>query len=106
VSRSKENKPTAVTILGEEYMVACAPDEEEDLVASAQYLHQKMREIRTSGRIISNEHVAVMAALNITHEMLQARAEKESVSGDVAPRLRVMREKVEAALNDSNQLEL
>ncbi|OOZ57180.1 hypothetical protein BOW46_00115 [Solemya velum gill symbiont] len=87
-------------------MVACAPDEEEELQASAQYLHQKMREIRTSGRIISNEHVAVMAALNITHEMLQAQAEKESVAGDITPRLRSVREKVEAALNESNQLEL
>ncbi|OOY36381.1 hypothetical protein BOV90_01740 [Solemya velum gill symbiont] len=87
-------------------MVACAPDEEEELQASAQYLHQKMREIRTSGRIISNEHVAVMAALNITHEMLQAQAEKESVADDITPRLRSVREKVEAALNESNQLEL
>ncbi|OOZ39713.1 hypothetical protein BOW52_06920 [Solemya elarraichensis gill symbiont] len=86
-------------------MVACVPDEEEELMASAQYLHQKMREIRTSGRIISNEHVAVMAALNITHEMLQAGAEQEE-SGDLTPRLRSVREKVEAALNESNQLEL
>lgn len=102
---SKE-KPISVTILSEEYMVACDPGEEENLVAAARHLNEKMKEIRASGRVLSSERIAVMAALNLTHEMLQLGEKAEQQQTKLASKLRSMREKVEASLNDSNQLEL
>ncbi|MDD1649533.1 MAG: cell division protein ZapA [Methylococcaceae bacterium] len=65
--------PIKVQILGKEYPVSCPADEQHELLLAARYLDEKMREIRDIGRIIGTERIAVMAALNIAHELLQLR---------------------------------
>lgn len=65
--------PVKVQILGKEYPVSCAADEQHALLLAARYLDDKTREIRDGGRIIGTERIAVMAALNIAHELLQLR---------------------------------
>ncbi len=59
-----------VKILEKEYLVACPHDARHELEDAAHYLDSKMREIRASGKIFGTERIAVMAALNITHQML------------------------------------
>lgn len=66
-----EKETVAVTILDKEYLVASPEEEKRELEQSARYLDEKMREIRASGRVFGTERIAVMAALNITHELLQ-----------------------------------
>jgi cell division protein ZapA len=61
-----------VSILGREYRVACKESERGELMQAVQYLDRRMREIRDSGKIAGTERIAVMAALNITHELLAA----------------------------------
>lgn len=65
--------PVKVTILDREYFVACPDAERANLLESAAYLNEQMREIRDSGKIVGIDRIAVMAALNIAHEMLEAR---------------------------------
>src|SRR5690606_287292 len=65
--------PVKVTILDREYFVACPDNERANLLESAAYLNEQMREIRDSGKIVGIDRIAVMAALNIAHEMLEAR---------------------------------
>lgn len=65
--------PVKVHILGKEYPVSCAADEQHELLIASRYLDEKMRQIRDGGRIIGTERIAVMAALNIAHELLQIR---------------------------------
>ena len=60
----------SVDILDKEYQVACPPDEEAALTQAARYLDQHMRDIRSTGKVIGLERVAIMAALNISHELL------------------------------------
>jgi len=60
----------SIHILDKEYLVACPEDERQDLLASADYLDKKMREIRDSGKVVGQDRLAVMAALNIAHELL------------------------------------
>ncbi len=62
-----------VTILDRQYRVACPDDERENLMASVAYLDQKMREIKEGGKISGTDRIAVMAALNIAHELLSAK---------------------------------
>jgi cell division protein ZapA len=62
-----------VTILDRQYRVACPDDERESLMASVAYLDQKMRDIKETGKIAGADRIAVMAALNITHELLSAK---------------------------------
>ncbi len=59
-----------ISILGRSYKVACARDEESALIAAADYLDEKMREIRDSGKVIGAERIAIMAGLNLAHDLL------------------------------------
>ena len=63
-----------VSILGREYRVACKESERDELMQAVQYLDRRMREIRDGGKIAGTERIAVMAALNITHELLGAKS--------------------------------
>jgi len=52
------------------------------------------------------DRIAVMAALNITNELLTAKGHDESLESGVTEKLRAMRERVESALATGQQLEL
>ena len=69
-----KNEGISVAVLGKELTVACPPEERDSLIAAARYLDGKMREISDSGKVIGAERCALMAGLNISHELLQARA--------------------------------
>jgi cell division protein ZapA len=63
-----------VSILGREYRVACRESERDELMQAVQFVDRRMREIRDSGKITGTERIAVMAGLNIAHELLRARS--------------------------------
>lgn len=94
-----------VKILDKEYQVACPEEQEAELVVSAKYLDKQMRGIRDSGKVIGLERIAVMAALNISYELLQASDQAESgpPAGDSVKRLH---NKIDDALHDMRQLEI
>ena len=66
-------KSLDVNIMGRSYKVTCPDEEREALLQAVAYLDQKMGEIKSGGRVASVERIAVMAALNIAHELLEAR---------------------------------
>jgi cell division protein ZapA len=70
---SAKPKTLDVTIMGRAYKVACPENEREALLAAVGYLDRKMTEIKNTGKVGSAERIAVMAALNIAHELLTAR---------------------------------
>ena len=70
---NQKSKTLDVTIMGRTYKVACSEDEREALISAVAYLDRKMTEIKSAGRVASAERIAVMAALNITHELLSSR---------------------------------
>ena len=93
-----EATPVAVNILDREFLIGCTAEERAGLIAAAGYLDGKMREVRGSSRTQGVDRIAVMAALNIAHELLQARQNNESDSGALAQHLQAMRTKLDAAL--------
>lgn len=104
-----ESVPVCVTILGKEYRIACPPEEKEGLIQSAALVDEKMRELRNRGRTLGVENVAVMAALNIAHEMLVKREEEEAdlvFEPTVNDRLKQLNHKIELAMADVRQMEL
>ena len=96
----------SVRILEKEYQVACLPEERAELLDSAEYLNGKMREIRDAGSIVGLDRIAVMAALNLAHELLKVRGRGDAVDGDVSQKIRQLRERVEGALTRGQQLDL
>ena len=95
-----------VKILEKEYQISCKADERAALLDSAELLDLKMRQIRESGKVTGLDRIAVMAALNMANELLQARGHGESLETDAAVRIQAMRERVESALQHGQQLEL
>lgn len=65
--------PIGVRILDREYLVACPPEERDGLQSAAHLLDSRMREIRSSNRMAGIDRIAVLAALNLAHELLQQR---------------------------------
>lgn len=74
---SRKTDPLTVTvrIMGHEYTVACPPDEHDALVASADYLNERMTAIRRRGKALGAERIAVMTALNIARELLALKGD-------------------------------
>ncbi len=71
-------RTVTVNILDKEYQVTCPEEQEAELIVSASYLDKQMRSIRETGKVIGLERIAVMAALNISHELLQASEQADA----------------------------
>ena len=68
----------AVKILDRTYNIKCPPDEAQALQESARHLDEQMRQIRQSGNITSTDRVAIVTALNISHELMQLKNQKDN----------------------------
>jgi len=91
-----------VSIMGREYRVACPPDQEPSLLEAVAYLDHKMREIRDQGKVVGLERIAVMAALNITHELLTNKGSGTFDIEDFKRRIDSMQADIDGALNDQD----
>jgi len=67
------SKAVDVAIMGREFRVTCPDEEREELLQAVTYLDKKMCEIRDNGKVVGSERIAIMAALNIAHELLATR---------------------------------
>ena len=95
-----------IRILEKEYNVACPAEEKAALLASAELLNNKMREIRDSGKVVGLDRVAVMAALNLANDLIRAQGQDEELKNIVGLRIRAMREHLDSALGPAKQLTL
>jgi cell division protein ZapA len=92
-----------VRILDKEYQVACPADEVDELTASARHLDKQMRTIRESGKVLGLDRMAVMAALNIAHDLLRTQgthAVSKRASDEADRRIAALAERVSAALGE------
>jgi len=101
-----EHARVSVRILEKEYQITCPVAERSDLLDSAEFLNSRMREIRDSGKVVGLDRIAVIAALNMANELLRLRKSDSNLESDVGGRLRILRERVESALEKGQQLEL
>lgn len=97
------SNPVAVRILDREYLIACTPEERAGLVAAAAYLDAKLRELRESHRGGTLDRIAVLAGLNIAHELLEARQTRSTTDSNLAQHLQVLKMKLDAGLPSSLQ---
>ena len=96
----------SVHIMEKEYLIACPYDERSALLDAAEFLNARMREIRDTGKVVGLDRIAVMAALNLAHEILKGKDRESRLDNGVGQRVRALRERVEGALGKSQQLEL
>lgn len=92
-----------VNIMGREFKVACSDDERQGLITAVNFLDKKMREIRDTGKVVGVERIAIMAALNLAHELLTTRSGGFDI-GDFKRRIVSMQEQIDEAVAEQNNL--
>ena len=97
------SEPVAISILDREVLIACTPEEKANLLEAARYLDAKMRDMRSSARSATLDRIAILAALNISHELLDVRRRESTDAAQLAEKLQALNAKLERAFPASLQ---
>ena len=100
---SADSKGLQINVMGREFRVACPENEHKDLLEAVDYLNRKMDEIRDSGKVIGVERIAIMAALNIAHELLTTKVGGFDMAA-LKRRMQSMETTLDQALRDQSKL--
>ena len=95
----EESVTVTVKLLDREFLVGCKPDEREGLLAAAEHLDRKMREIKQASRSPGYDRIAALAALDMTHELLMLRRSQSTLSDNAGEQVAMLRRKLEVALD-------
>ncbi len=95
---SGTSEPVNVRLLDREYTVGVEPSERDSLLAAARLLDTRMREVRGSNRMAAVDRVAVLAALNLAHELQQLREQQEKRDGELTRTLNELQRKLDRVL--------
>ena len=93
-----QNEPVSVRILDREYTVGVEPAERDSLTAAARMLDARMREIRGNNRMAAVDRVAVLAALNLAHELQQLRQERDAQQRELTATLETLNRRLDGLL--------
>jgi len=100
---SGDPKGLQINVMGREFRVACPEEEEKGLLEAVDYLNKKMAEIRDNGKVIGLERIAVMAALNIAHELLSTKVGGFDIAA-LKRRMESMETMLDQAMHDQSKL--
>jgi len=103
---SGNSRPVCFSLLDKEYLVACSEQDRDSLYAAVELLRTKVQEVREGAKIIGNERIVVMAALNIAHEYLEYKLQKERYTLSTDACLQRLQVKIDDALNKGGSLEI
>ena len=99
-----EAKSLQITIMGRDFRVACPEDEQAGLLEAVDYLNKKMLEIREGGKVIGLERIAIMAALNIAHELLTTKIDGGFDLAEIKGRMNRMETVIDQAMSEQSKL--
>ena len=101
---SADPKGLQINVMGREFRVACPDSEQKGLLDAVEYLNRKMNEIRDNGKVIGLERIAIMAALNIAHELLSTKVGGGFDIAEVKRRMNRMETVLDQAMRDQSKL--
>ena len=97
-------KTIEISLLGRSYKIACEEDERAALLEAVAYLEGKMSEIKKAGKVSGTDRIAVMAALNIAHELLSLKVGNGFDIGQAKRRISSLEAKLDAAIAQQDKL--
>jgi cell division protein ZapA len=100
---SVDPKALQINVMGREFRVACPESEQKELLEAVEYLNRKMDEIRDNAKVIGVERIAIMAALNIAHELLTTQVGGFDMAA-LKRRMQSMETTLDQALRDQSKL--
>lgn len=92
-----------IRILGKEYKIGCTADLENSLLHAAQYLDQKMRKIRDQSGVVGVDKIAVLAALHVTHELLNSNSEYFENTKHIQDRVEKLNKKIADVISNKQR---
>jgi cell division protein ZapA len=101
---SAEPKGLQITLMGRQYRVACAEEEQEGLLKAVDFLNKRMQAVRDNGKVIGQERIAIMAALNIAHEFLTTKVGGGFDIAEIRRRMAGMETVIDRALSEQDEL--
>lgn len=101
---SADSKGLQINVMGREFRIACPENEQKGLLEAVDYLNRKMNEIRDNGKVIGLERIAIMAALNIAHELLSTKVGGGFDIAEVKRRMNHMETVLDQAMRDQSKL--
>ncbi len=100
------SKTLTISIMNKEFQVACPEGEEEALQRAARYLSEQMQEIRQSGKVVGMDRIAIMTALNMSHELLSGQSKVQTSQDYAKLRIRSLNDRLENAIANGKQLKI
>tara|TARA_B100001248_G_scaffold236504_1_gene199929 strand:- start:411 stop:716 length:306 start_codon:yes stop_codon:yes gene_type:complete len=100
------SKTLTISIMNKEFQVACPEGEEEALQRAARYLSEQMQEIRQSGKVVGMDRIAIMTALNMSHELLSGQSKVQTSQDYAKLRIRALNDRLENAIADGKRLKI
>lgn len=104
---SENQTALTIRILGRDYSIACPEGERESLLSSAEYLSRRMHAIQRKGKTLGIDRIAVMAALNIARDLIDAErrlgrqdAGLPATDDEITQRLSQLQLRIESALDE------
>ena len=99
---NKENEKITIKIMEKEFSIHCPKNKTEELQEIASYLDQRMHHINQNKQPLNLERLAVITALNLSHELFRYRQAHEIHKRSVKERLNRLKNKIEKILDTSN----
>ena len=100
---SEDKQNLKVIIADREFTIACTEEESEGVLAAASYLNQQMKLVEKSSNTLGTDRLAIMTALNISHDLLEVRKDIGEGSA-VDTRLDQLNEKIDSAMDKIRQV--
>ena len=96
------SEPVGVRVLDREYTVGVSAEERDGLLAAARLLDARMRELRGNNRMVAVDRIAVLAALNLAHEVQQLRQERDAQQRELSATLDTLNRRLDGLLGAGN----
>lgn len=95
------SEPVSVKLIDREFLIACEPEEREGLLEAAAFLDSRMRKLRGATRSPGFDRLAVLAAMDIAHELLELRTKQQTQVTTLASNLAHLRHKLETVMEQA-----
>jgi len=95
---TEELKTVRLRILGEDYTIACEPEDRELLKSAAPLLDEQIENVQRQDPLLDTGNVFLLAALKLATNLVQAQRDSDSSATETRDSVRSVRRRVERRL--------